>query len=327
MLSLTVKKNDADQRLDRFILKMLPDLSRATIFKMIRTKKIKVNGKKTSFDTRLNEKDVITIDVKPNTESPVTKSENYDFLKAADKIKIEYHDDNIIVVDKPVGLIVHSDNKHEYDTLINRVLKYLYKFKYYDPAQEQSFRPSLAHRLDLNTAGLIVVAKTAEALRELNDLFKENKIERRYLAMLHGNIQPKQNEVKVYLKKSNDNTMLVSNYQTNDNKVAITKYTQVAFIDNRYSLVDVQLLTGRTHQIRATFNYLGYPLVGEQKYTSKKIDKNPNFAYQCLASYYICFHVAKNSLFGYLNNQPFQLGYKDIWFLKDVKQNDKNRVR
>lgn len=326
MVSLTIKKNDANQRLDRFLLKMFPDLSRATIFKMIRTKKIKLNNTKTSFDVRLNEGAVLTVDIKKDSDI-TTKTENFDFMKASDKIKIAYHDDNIIVVDKPIGLIVHSDNKHEYDTLINRVLKYLYKFHYYDPLDEQSFRPSLAHRLDLNTAGLIVVAKTAPALRELNQLFKENAIERRYLALVYGDIKPKKDEVKVWLKKDFDNTMLVTNYQTNDNKVAITKYEQIAYIDHRYSLVDVELLTGRTHQIRATFNYLGYPLVGEQKYTSKKVDKNPNFTTQCLASYYICFHVDKNSLFGYLNNQPFKLGYKDIWFLKDVKQDGKNRNR
>lgn len=311
MISLTIKKNDANQRLDRFLLKMFPELTRTAIFKMIRTKKIKLNNLKTSFDVRLQEKDILTIDIKKDVNVDI-KKENLDFMKAADKIKIIYHDDNIIVVDKPTNLIVHSDSNHEYDTLINRVLKYLYKFKYYNPNDEQSFRPSLAHRLDLNTAGLIVIAKTAEALRELNELFKNNKIERRYLALIHGDIKPKKDEVKIWLKKDNDNTMRVLNYQTNDNKIAITKYEQITLIDKRYSLIDIELLTGRTHQIRATFNYLGFPIVGEQKYTNKKIDKNPNFPFQCLASYYIAFHVDKNNMFYYLNNKPFKLGYRDI---------------
>lgn len=320
MKSIIVKENDVNQRLDNFLVKVFPNVSKTLIFKLVRTKKIKVNKKRTEPDYRLVLNDEISIfynfdEAKINVEK---KDQTWNFLDAKNKIDVVYEDKNLIVVNKPPKLVVHSDLKHEADTLINRVQKYLYLKKEYDPELENQFAPSLVHRIDQNTSGLVVVAKNYLALQTLNEIFKNREIDKRYLALLYGKITPSQQTITIYLKKE-DKFVTVYKTKHPEAKESITSYTLLRYLKNKYSLVDVELFTGRTHQIRATFNYLGYPLVGEQKYIKKDIDKDTRFKYQCLCAYKIQFKITdKNNPLFYLNQLTLQIHENDIWFLEKL---------
>ena len=172
MKSLTVNKNDSGQRVDKFLTKYLKSMPLPLIYKYIRKKRIKVNGKKTEISYRLNEGDFIELYI--NDEFFEVKEEATAFLKIKPSLNILYEDENILVVDKPQGQIVHSDDKESYNTLINHITAYLYNKGEYNPDEEHAFHPALCNRIDRNTAGIVLAAKNAAALAEINE--KINKI-------------------------------------------------------------------------------------------------------------------------------------------------------
>ena len=166
MKSVIIQKNDAGQRLDKFLTKSYPNLPKALMYKYIRTKRIKVNGKRAEISTRLNVDDVL--DMYINDEFFVKKETVYDFMSASKKIDIIYEDENIILLNKKVGLLCHPDDREYIDTLIARVKRYLYENKKWHPDDEASFTPALVNRIDRNTNGIVICAKNAESLRILN---------------------------------------------------------------------------------------------------------------------------------------------------------------
>ena len=167
MKSFNITKNDANQRLDKFVQKAAPKLPNGLMYKYIRLKRIKVNGARAQISTRLNVGDVV--DMYINDEFFAAIEEKYDFLRAGKKLSIVYEDENILLCDKPEGLIVHPDESEYNDTLIGRIKRYLYEKGEYDPQNENSFTPALANRIDRNTGGIVITAKNAEALRILNE--------------------------------------------------------------------------------------------------------------------------------------------------------------
>ena len=211
---IKIKINDANQRLDRFLLKNFPNLSRIAVYKIIRTKDVKVNHKKVDHNYLLKENDVVSIYAKENF---LEKKVDLSFANAKDELDIIYEDKNILVVHKPIGLIVHEDNRYKNDTLQNRIKKYLVKKDEYHPFDESAFVPSLCHRLDLNTSGLIVAAKTANALRVITEMFKNNDVIRIYKCLTYNQL-PKNNDVIYnFMYKADDNTMIVQNFKTKFN--------------------------------------------------------------------------------------------------------------
>ena len=238
-----------------------------------------------------------------------------DFYGVKNLTNIIYEDNNIIVVNKPIGLLCHDDkNKQTNDTLINRIKKYLYEKNDYKINEENHFSPSLAHRIDRNTAGLVVAAKNHEALVSLFKIFKHHTLKKYYCALVYGTIKNKEETIELYIKDNNNGFVDISKHEKIGYKKAITQYKLKQIIKNKYSLLDIQLITGRKHQIRACLNFINYPLVGEQKYISKFVDKNKKFKHQCLVAYKLQFEVFdKNDCLYYLNGKIF---YTDkIWFL------------
>lgn len=182
MREFCIQENDSDQRLDRFLQKTLPELPKSLCYKWIRTKHIKVNRKRCTPDQRLVTGDVVTLFVSDSYFAIKTEEERSgvpEFLQAPNQLEILYEDERILLVNKPVGLVVHCDSRQIPDTLINRVLHYLYENGAYQPEQEQSFTPALCNRLDRNTGGIVIAAKTAAALREVNRLIRENKVHKK----------------------------------------------------------------------------------------------------------------------------------------------------
>ena len=201
------------------------------------------------------------------------------------------------------------------DTLINRVKHYLYKKGGYDPSKEASFAPALCNRIDRNTGGIVIVAKNAEALRILNEAIREREIEKFYLCLVKGVPEPKEATLIHYHRKdAAENKAVIYDHPRPDTKTMITKY-KVLETNGRFSLVEVELKTGRTHQIRAHMAYIGHPLVGDGKYGSNGAEKKKGFDCQALYSYKLRFAFREEHALSYLNGKTFQV--KDVWFARD----------
>lgn len=318
MRTVQINKNDADQRLDKFLTKRFKTMPKSLMYKYIRTKYIKVNGKRCEISTRLHEGDVITFYIKDEFfDEP--QYDTYDFLKAPVKLDIVYEDENIILLNKPTGLLCHPDENYHFDSLLARLQHYLYDKKEYDPKSENSFAPALANRIDRNTGGIVIAAKNSEALRVLNQKIKERELKKMYLCVVHGTLKRKQATLTDYLEKNEkQNRVYVSSKPSPNSKTIKTKYKVLDEFKNM-SLVEVELLTGRTHQIRAHMAYIGHPLVGDGKYGTNKQNKNTSLKWQALCSYKLEFDFKTDGgVLEYLNGKTFEI--KDIWFWKYIKR-------
>ena len=264
MRSITVNKNDAGQRCDKFLTKYLKSMPLPLIYKYIRKKRIKVNGKKTEISYRLCEGDFIELYINDEFFEPAENEDAY--LKIKPSLDILYEDENILLVNKPQGQLVHSDDSESYNTLINHVIAYLYNKKEYLPHEEHSFRPALCNRIDRNTSGIVIAAKNAAALAEINEKIKNNEISKFYMCVALGSFEKRSDTLHDYLiKDSATNTVRVIKEKIPGSKEIITKYNVVRE-KNGLSLVEIELITGRTHQIRAHLASIGHPLLGDTKY-------------------------------------------------------------
>lgn len=312
MRTIEIKKNDSGQRLDKFLTKRFKTMPKSLMYKYIRTKYIKVNGKKCEISTRLYEGDIITLFIKDEFfDAP--QYDTYDFLKSPNRLNIVYEDENILLLNKPVGLLCHPDENYHFDSLLSRLHHYLYDKKEYDPKDENSFAPALANRIDRNTGGIVIAAKNAQSLRVLNQKIKDREIKKFYLCVVHGRLNKKQATMTDYLEKNeNQNRVYISSKPTPGSKTIKTKYKVIKEFGNM-SLLEIELLTGRTHQIRAHMAYIGHPLVGDGKYGTNKQNKGIELKWQALCSYKLEFSFKTDGdILEYLNGKSFEI--KDIWF-------------
>lgn len=312
MKQLIIGKNDAGQRLDKFLSKNLPNLPQSLLYKYIRKKRIKVNGKRAEISTRLSVGDVLDLYI--NDEFFEKPEPTYDFLHAGTNLNILFEDENVLVLDKPVGLLAHPDDREYVDTLIGRVKRYLYEKGEYDPESEQSFTPALVNRIDRNTGGIVLAAKTAEALRVLNQKMKDREIHKFYLCAVHGTPNPEKGLLKGYLwKDEKKNRVYVYKDYRPGAKTIETKYRVLKSAENM-SLVEVELLTGRTHQIRAHFASIGCPLVGDGKYGNNQNNRKAGGRRkQFLYSYKTVFDFTTDAgALEPLNGMTFEV--PNVWF-------------
>ena len=311
MKELTIGCNDAGQRLDRFLAKAVPLLPASLAQKYIRLKRIKLAGKRVSRDTRLNEGDVLQLYI--NDEFFDTPSQDNAYLTVATpKLNIVYEDENLLLVDKRPGLAVHPHDGAEYGkTLIDHIQAYLYAKREWRPREENAFTPALCNRIDRNTGGIVIAAKNAEALRILNQKIKDREIDKRYLAIVEGTPKPKEGVLKGYLfKDAVKNRVFVTDTPQAGSKSCETRY-RVLQSKNGLSLVECELVTGRTHQIRAQFAHAGHPLLGDGKYG--KLDKRYARTYQALYSYRLTFRFTTDAgCLAYLDGRQFRVEKVDF---------------
>ena len=311
MKELTISQNDAGQRLDRFLAKAVPLLPASLAQKYIRLKRIKRNGQRAQRDTRLEVGDKLQLYI--NDEFFDTPREDNAYLTvAAPKLNIVYEDAHILLVDKRPGLAVHPHDGAEYGrTLIDQIQAYLYQKHEWRPREEHAFTPALCNRIDRNTGGIVIAAKTAEALRVMNQKIKDREIDKRYLAIVEGTPKPKEGSLKGYLfKDAVKNRVFVTDSPKPGAKTCQTNYKILA-ARNGLSLVECELITGRTHQIRAQFAHAGHPLLGDGKYG--KLDKRYDRTYQALYSYRLTFLFTTDSgALEYLNGKSFQVEKVDF---------------
>ena len=311
MKEFTIGKNDAGQRLDRFLGKAVPLLPASLAQKYIRIKRIKLNGGRAERDTRLNTGDVLQLYI--NDEFFDKPREDNAFLTVATpKLNIVYEDEHILLVDKRPGLAVHPHDGAEYGrTLIDHIQAYLYQKREWRPREENAFTPALCNRIDRNTGGIVIAAKTAEALRVMNQKIKDREMDKRYLAIVEGTPKPAKGSLKGYLfKDAKKNRVFVTNTPQPGSKSCQTNYRVLAS-EKGLSLVECELITGRTHQIRAQFAHAGHPLLGDGKYG--KLDKRFDRTYQALYSYKLTFtFTTEAGELEYLNGKSFQVEKVDF---------------
>ena len=299
MKEFVIGANDADQRLDKFIRKVTVDLPSALLYKALRKNGVKVNGKRREGAYRLQEGDQVKLWLPDEffTADPAS------FLTLTAFPQVVFEDAQLLVVHKPVGLSCHSDSTQQTGTLIDRILAYLYQKGEYDPAQEQSFAPALCNRIDRNTAGLVICAKTAVALREMNLAIRDRLPEKEYLALVWGKVSAQHGRLQHYLKKDSDtNTVQVFDRPHPGALTALSEYWVQAYHPREpVTRLRIRLHTGRTHQIRAQFAHVGHPLVGDGKYGRTGGKKQLGFAYQALLSHSLTLHFPPQSPLAYLD--------------------------
>lgn len=304
MKEFTIKKNDADIRLDKFVAKAVPSLPSNLIQKYIRLKRIKVNSARGRADMRLCEGDIVSMYLNDEffTSSRATKAET---KLSASFPNVLYEDENILLANKPSGISVHDDEAGG-ETLIAQILSYLKSKGEWNPEEENAFIPALCNRIDRNTSGIVIAAKNAEALRIMNDKIKNREMSKYYLCVVLGEIEPKSGTVKGYIfKDSKQNRVYVRKTPSPGAKTAITKYTTLK-TNGSLSLVECELITGRTHQIRAQMASIGHPLVGDGKYGKNSENKKYGMKHQALCSYKLVFNFKTPSgSLEYLNGKSF----------------------
>ena len=313
MKEFLIEKNDADQRLDKYVRKVAGNLSPSLLYKYLRVKAIKVNGKRAEGATRLQPGDRVQMYI--SDEFFTEKNADFRAIGYAPRLTVIYEDDNLLLVDKKPGVPVHADDHGARDTLINQVLLYLYEKGDYDPEKERSFTPALCNRLDQNTGGIVIVAKNAAAGRLLYEAVKERKIEKRYRALVLGTPNPAEDTLVGYLKKDAErNQVRVIDAPRAGYKKIITRY-RVLRQKNGLSLLEIELITGRTHQIRAHLAHIGHPVAGDLKYGTAAENRGLPFRHQALYAYSLRFDLPEEHPLSYLNGREFRV--PEIYFEKE----------
>ena len=322
MKELTIKRNDAGQRLDRFVGKAVPLLPEALLQKYIRIKRIKLNGKGAKRDTRLNEGDVLSLYI--NDEFFEKPREENSYLKVGTpKVSIVYEDENILLADKKPGVLCHSAGQWDYNTLIANIQAYMAQKGEWRPKEENSFAPALCNRIDRNTGGIVIAAKNAETLRIINEKIKEHELEKSYLCVTLGHPRPAEGKIEGFLLKD-EAKKLVSFYRkpVPGGKTAVTLYKT---LENRgeLSLVECRLLTGRTHQIRVSMAEIGCPLLGDGKYGNGAVNKRYHETRQALYSYKLHFDLPTDAgMLNYLRGKTFtveNVPFREKYFSPEKK--------
>lgn len=297
-MKITIGPNEAGQRTDKFLRKWLKEVPLSAIYRSLRKGDVKINGKKAKEKYMLSEGDEIEarIEVEQKTKEKFSRIDNH--------LKITYEDDNMVLVEKWPGVLVHSDKKNGPPTLTDYVLSYLYDKGDYTPEKEVTFTPAPCNRLDRNTSGIVIYGKNYEALKLLNEMIRERDIKKYYSALVKGRI--KDGIYEAYISKDEDNNIskVYDDYKPNTKKISMEVKTLQS--DGLYSFVDIDLVTGRSHQLRAHLAHLGNPIIGDDKYGNKKLNSffNNKYAlnYQFLYAYKITFKNCSDK-FAYMENK------------------------
>ena len=307
MKEFTIGKNDAGQRLDRWLAKTLPLLPAPLAQKYIRLKRVKVNGKGSKRDVRLQVGDVLQLYINDEFFQRPTP-ENAFLSLYQPKLNILYEDEHILLLDKRPGMVVHPDESERVNTLLTHIQAYLYQKKEWSPYWENSFAPALCNRIDRNTGGIVIAAKTAEALRVMNQKVKDRELNKYYLCVLHGVMPRKEGKLENFLLKDEAKKQVsVHNRPVPGGKTAVTLYRTLA-VNGGLSLVECDLSTGRTHQIRAQFAAAGHPLLGDGKYGREREDRKYGRHGQALYSYRLEFRFTTDAgPLEHLNGRSWQV--------------------
>ena len=325
MREFIINSNDSGQRLDKFVSKTVWGLPLSLMYKFIRKKRIKVNGKKCAERQILQTGDTVQMYIPDEFFEKKTKDSGDEYSRVKADLDIVYEDDNIMLVNKMPGVLSHTGDEgdsrladaSERETLLFMIKAYLYQKGEWDPTAENSFAPSLCNRIDRNTGGLVIASKNAPSLRCMNDMIKRGAVKKRYLAAVHGKFDKCSDILHAYLfKNTKTKTVKVDATAVRGSKEIVTEYRVLSYNkEHDLTLLEITLHTGRTHQIRAHMAYIGHPLLGEGKYAENKEDRRLGYSYQALWSYSLSFSVASGEL-DYLDGESYSAKNDKIRFLE-----------
>lgn len=321
MKEITITANDANQRLDRFLRKYLKNASLGQIYKIIR-KDVKIDGKRRPEEYMLQEGEILTLYMSDDDfAKSIATSSGVSRGRAKKQFGIVYEDANILIADKPFGLLTHGDQHEKKNHLANQVKDYLIESGQFDPRNEKVFAPAPANRIDRNTTGVVVFGKTASALKTLNQMIREDMLDKYYLTVVHGIIDKEMVLEGSLLKDESKNKVKVG-----DEGLAIKTIVRSLRKFDNMTLVEVELVTGRSHQIRAHLASIGHPIIGDSKYQTKKVagfnkklEEKFGLSTQLLHAHRIVFRETTDEL-KYLKGKEFEAEIPDKFnkILKEI---------
>ena len=314
MKQIKVDKNEDNQRIDRFLKKYLDNANKSFIYKMLRKKRIKLNGGRAKPEDIINEGDTIELYLSDETMEKFMKPEKE--IKNTSNLDIIYEDDNIVLINKPKGILSHS-SKGDYSekNIVDELVAYLYNKGEFVPRIEKTFTPSICNRLDRNTSGIIIAAKNYNALKEINNSIKNKHVKKYYKCIVKGRLNKDIRLEGFLVKNEKNNKVNISKEESEDSK-SITTDIKVLEKNEGYSLLEIDLITGRTHQIRAHLSSIRHPIIGDLKYGNSDVNRVFKDKYklnsQYLHAYKIVFHKLNGDL-EYLNNKEFVSEMDSKW--------------
>ena len=319
MKEFIVTENDAGQRLDRFAAKCAPKLPSGLLQRYFRTKDVKVNGRWAKPDVRLVRGDVVRLYVPDEFFGEARRKDDGAWLSSLHpKLDIIYEDGNILLVNKRPGVLCHAAKGWAPDTLIAHIQAHAYQEGTWDPAAENSFAPALCNRIDRGTGGIVIAAKTAEALRILDEKIRAREVDKAYLCVCLGVPEPREGRLENWLfKDAVKNQVYVKPAREPGASLAVTDYSVLA-VREGLSLVECRLHTGRTHQIRVQMAHAGHPLLGDGKYGVEKVNRRHGESRQLLWSYKLSFSFSSDAgALSYLDGRSFEVAdvpFRAVYF-------------
>lgn len=299
MVKLTITENEQNQRLDRFLKKYLKNAPLSHIYKLIR-KDIKVNGKRAKADTVLCQGDEISLYMDEETLRKQMRPQKTAMAKR--QFAIAYEDDDLLIVDKPFGLLTHGDSKEKKNTLANQVCGYLQQKGEYHPGKERVFVPSPVNRLDRNTTGLVIFGKNSRALQALNSMMREKgQVSKWYLTITAGELDNILVLADRMEKDGRANRVAVLPLDSEKGKIMETVARPLEQ-GGGFTLTEVELITGRTHQIRAHLSQAGFPVIGDVKYGDQKVNRKMKARFELTTQLLHAYKLRFNEVDPYLKH-------------------------
>ena len=317
MKNFYVQQNEAGQRLDKLLAKLMNKAPKSFLYKMLRKKNIVLNGKKADGSEKLVLDDRITLFLSDETIAQFT--EQAEAVQVSKELDVVYEDQHLLVVNKPIGELSQKADKEDV-SMVEYIISYLLSSNQLSREQLVSFKPGICNRLDRNTSGLLIAGKSLPGLQEMAGIIKDRTLGKYYLCIVKGRLDGKK-RVEGYLSKDEkSNKVTIHPAQTKDAEYICTEYEPICSTAG-FTLLQVKLVTGRSHQIRAHLASLGHPLIGDHKYgdqrTNHYFKSNYGLSHQLLHSHYMVFPELKGEL-SYLSGKELKAEVPDI-FLKIQK--------
>lgn len=304
MRTLVVDERYGNKRIDRVIKETFAHMPVSALYKAFRKRDIKVNGTRVKETHIVLPGDIVEIYITDDILDGISSRESTGLNVG---FTVVYEDTNIIIVNKEQGIPVHPDRDRSDGTLIDNVRSYLQQKGEYIPGNPGSFPPSLCHRIDRNTGGLVIIAKNEEALGIMLNKIKTREIKKYYQCLVTGKMEKEYAELKAYLEKDEHKSrVFIKNTPTKNSLEIITRYRVLSY-ENDVSRLEVELVTGRTHQIRAHLAYIGHPIIGDGKYGSNKINRFFGAKYQALWAYKLEFDLKNAGILNYLKGKKIEV--------------------